>query len=71
MEAITMKKGILIFINAVLLISCVLVVGSVCVAEDQFIKPADAEKYVGKEKTVCGGLLVLLMQVELKVSLLF
>jgi len=49
-----MKKRIVIFTNAVLLILCLLIVRSVSVAEEQFIKPTDAEKYVGKEKTVCG-----------------
>jgi micrococcal nuclease len=49
-----MKKRIIIFTKAVLLILCLLIVGSISIAEEQFINPTDAEKYVGKEKTVCG-----------------
>ena len=37
-----------------MLILCFLIVGSISIAEEQFINPTDAEKYVGKEKTVCG-----------------
>ncbi|MGO8990548.1 MAG: DNA-binding protein [bacterium] len=49
-----MKKRIIIFTKTVLLILCLLIVGSISIAEEQFINPTDAEKYVGKEKTVCG-----------------
>ena len=49
-----MKKRIIIFTNAVLLILCLLIVRSISIAEEQSIKPTDAEKYVGKEKTACG-----------------
>ena len=49
-----MKKRIIIFTNAVLLILCLLIVRSISIAEEQSVKPTDAEKYVGKEKTVCG-----------------
>jgi len=49
-----MKKRIIIFTSAVLLISCLLIARSVSAGEQQFIKPTDAENYVGKEKTVCG-----------------
>jgi DNA/RNA endonuclease YhcR with UshA esterase domain len=49
-----MKKRIIIFTKAVLLILCLLIVRSISIAEEQFINPADAGKYVGKEKTVCG-----------------
>lgn len=49
-----MKKRIIIFTKTVLLILCLLIVGSISIAEEQFINPTDAEKYLGKEKTVCG-----------------
>ena len=49
-----MKKRIIIFTKAVLLILCLLIVRSISIAEEQSINPTDAEKYVGKEKTVCG-----------------
>ncbi|MGA2519071.1 MAG: DNA-binding protein [Thermodesulfobacteriota bacterium] len=49
-----MKKRIIIVTKAVLLILCLLIVRSISIAEEQFINPADAGKYVGKEKTVCG-----------------
>lgn len=49
-----MKKRTIIFTNAVLLTLCLLIVRSVSIGGEQFIKPTEAEKYVGKEKTVCG-----------------
>jgi len=54
MESIIMKKWSIIFTSAVLLILCLLIFGSISVAEEELIKPNEAEKYVGKEKTVCG-----------------
>ena len=53
-RGIKMKKKAILFPYGITLIWCLLVFVSVTIAEEQFIKPTDAEKYVGKEKTVCG-----------------
>lgn len=41
-------------ISAVLSIVCFLIIASVSFAEEQSISPADAQKYIGEKKTVCG-----------------
>ncbi len=50
-----MKTNANTFINAVLLILCFLIVSSaVSIAQEQSISAADAQKYIGEKKTVCG-----------------
>lgn len=43
-----------IFINAFLSILCLLFFCLASIAQEQSIKPSDAQRYIGEEKTVCG-----------------
>ena len=47
-------KNIIPFTSAFLLILCLLIFGSVSISQEQSIRPSDAQKYIGQEKTVCG-----------------
>ena len=49
-----MKTNAHPFINSVLLILCFLIIVSASIAQEHSISPADAQKYIGEKKTVCG-----------------
>ena len=49
-----MKANANPFINAVLLILCFLIIASASIAQEQSIKPTEAQKFIGEKKTVCG-----------------
>jgi len=49
-----MKKWNIPFNNAFFPILCVLILTSISISQEQSIRPNDAQKYIGEEKTVCG-----------------
>ena len=49
-----MRKSIKSIAHFVLLIFAFLIFASVSIAQQEYINPIDAPKYIGKEKTVCG-----------------
>ena len=48
-----MKRGIIYYLIYGILLICLLS-SSVSLSQEQSIKPADAPKYIGEKKTVCG-----------------
>ena len=49
-----MKNRAIRLISRILFISCVSLWTSLPIAQEQSIKPADAGKYIGEKKTICG-----------------
>ena len=66
-----MKTNAHPFINSVLLILCFLIIVSASIAQEHSISPADAQKYIGEKKTVCGMVASATYALEQKGNLLF
>jgi DNA/RNA endonuclease YhcR with UshA esterase domain len=49
-----MKKSTNLFANAIVLVLCLLLFATLSIAQEQSISPADAKKYEGEKKIVCG-----------------
>lgn len=49
-----MKKSTNPFANAIVSVLCLLLLGTVSIAQEQSISASDAQKFVGEKKNVCG-----------------
>ena len=54
LEVMSIKKSIKSSAYIILFISAVLVCASNSIAQQEYVNPTDAHKYIGIEKTVCG-----------------
>ncbi len=54
LEVIPMRKSIKSLAYFILLIFAFLICASASIAQQEYVNPIDAHKYIGMEKTVCG-----------------